>query len=182
MRLRSSSHGAYVAGCDQERTGYVLWVHGVLQEHAARWLQMGWANVVRVQSGSTDSPKFTDCARNACQRIAGCEFGEEGGKGRLGLDLLPEGGRTRPNWSGLCVEWICGVVSFLVSRWPFSSRFSKGARPRGLCSRSRRIGHLQADKLPSLREMQSPSYFFFNVFLYSTHWPGITTFSPVESS
>src|SRR5581483_529352 len=27
MRLGSSSHGTYVAGCDQKRTGYALWVH-----------------------------------------------------------------------------------------------------------------------------------------------------------
>ena len=33
---------------------------------------------------------------------------EESGKGRLGLDLPPEGGRTRSSWSGLCVERICG--------------------------------------------------------------------------
>jgi len=28
VRLRSSSHGANVACCNQERGGYLLWVHG----------------------------------------------------------------------------------------------------------------------------------------------------------
>jgi hypothetical protein len=55
---------------------------------------------------------FAEIHRPRLKRVSvNCRFWvwEEGGKGRLGLDLLREDGRTRSSWSGLCVRWIVAL-------------------------------------------------------------------------